>query len=241
MIGDPVEAIAAASYVSSVASNNLVIRMLNGCVDPVFLIDPRTRIVRDCNAAAVAMFGWSRGEFIGANLRKLYAGEEAFLAIGERWPELESKSGIHEEEVLLKGSDGGAISCKLTTLCIFGAKGGPELRVAILHDITEAHIREEMLVRLAARTTELAAELAQLTKHQVPIGKESFTEMGFTERQAQLARYAAIGLTTKEMAFRLGFSESTVKNHFSAMFRKFGISSRIELIGLLSSRHILLK
>jgi DNA-binding NarL/FixJ family response regulator len=98
-----------------------------------------------------------------------------------------------------------------------------------------------MLVRLAVRTTELATELAQLTKHQVPIGKESFTNLGFTERQAQLARYAAIGLTTKEMAFRLGLSESTVKNHFSAMFRKFGISSRIELIGLLSDRHILLK
>jgi PAS domain S-box-containing protein len=241
VIGDPAEAITPASYVSSVASNNLVIRMLHGCVDPVFLIDPRTRIVRDCNPAAVALFGWSRREFIGSNLQKLYPNVEAFIAIGKRLPGLESISGIHEEEVLLKGRDGIAISCKLTTLCIFGPKSEAELRVAILHDITEAQIREDMLVRLAVRTTELATELAQLTKHQVPIGKESFTNLGFTERQAQLARYAAIGLTTKEMAFRLGLSESTVKNHFSAMFRKFGISSRIELIGLLSDRHILLK
>jgi PAS domain S-box-containing protein len=241
VIGDPMEAIAASSYVSSIASNNLVVRMLHGCVDPVFLIDPRTRIVRDCNRAAVALFGWARGELIGGNLRKLYPSEEAFLAIGERLPELEEKSGMHEEEVTLRCRDGAAIACKLTTLCIFGPSSDPELRVAILHDISESRLREEMLVRLAARTSELAAELAQLTKRQVPIGKESFAGMGFTERQAQLARYAAIGLTTKEMAFRLGLSESTVKNHFSAMFRKFGISSRIELIGLLSERHIPLK
>jgi PAS domain S-box-containing protein len=241
VIGDPAEAIATVSYVSSIASNNFVIRMLHGCVDPVFLLDPRTRLVRECNPAAAALFGWSRREFIGADLRKLFPSEEAFLDIGKRLLEFESIAGIHEEEVLLKGLDQSPISCKLTSLCIFGPKGDAELRVAILHDITEAYIREGMLVRLATRTTELAAELTQLTKHQIPIGRESFADMGFTERQAQLARFAAIGLTSKEMAFRLGLSESTVKNHFSAMFRKFSVSSRIELIGLLSDRRILSK
>jgi PAS domain S-box-containing protein len=234
VIGDPMEAMAGTSFVSSIASNNMVLRMLHGCVDPVFLINPATRIVRDCNAAAAAMFGWSRKEFIGDDLRKLYDREEDFLAIGGRLPELESISGMHEEEVLLQGRGGGRISCKLTTLCIFGPEGEPELRVAILHDVTEAQVREELLARLAAKTTELAAELARLTKHQVPIGKGPLLSLGFTDRQSQLVRYAAIGLTTKEMAFRLGISESTVKNHFSAMFRKFGIASRIELIGLLS-------
>jgi PAS domain S-box-containing protein len=241
VIGDPMEAIAATSYVSSIASNNLVIRMLHGCVDPVFLIDPKTRIVRDCNPAAAALFGWSRSELIGASLLKLYPSEEAFRAIGKRIAESESRSGIHEEEISLNGRDGSAISCKLTTLCIFGPKGEAELRVAILHDITEARVREDMLARLATRTTELAAELTQLTKRQVPIGKDSFDGMGFTERQAQLARFAAIGMTSKEIAFRLGLSESTVKNHFSAMFRKFGVSSRIELVALLLERHIRLK
>jgi PAS domain S-box-containing protein len=241
VIGDPAEAIAAVSYVSSIASNNLVIRMLHGSVDPVFLLDPRTRIVRDCNPAAAALFGWSRREFIGANLQKLFPNKEAFLEIGKRLSEFESKAGIHEEEILLKGLDNGPISCKLTSLCIFGPKGNAELRVAMLHDITEAHIREDMLVRLATRSSELAAELTQLTKHQIPIGRESFTDMGFTERQAQLAKYAAIGLTSKEMAYRLGLSESTVKNHFSAMFRKFGVTSRIELIALLSDRRVLPK
>jgi PAS domain S-box-containing protein len=241
IIGDAAAAIPAVAYVSSLASNNLVIRMLNGSVDPVFLIDPGTRIVRDCNLAATALFGWSREELIGSSLRKLYPSEEAFKAIGERWPRLESRSGVHEEELLLMGIDGRAISCKLTTLCIYGPKGDAELRVAILRDITKAHIREDTLIRLAARTTELAVELTQLTKHQIPIGKESLTNLGLTERQAQLARYAAIGMTSKEMAFKLGLSESTVKNHFSAMFRKFGISSRTELIALLSDRHIPLK
>lgn len=241
VIGDQAEAIAAVSYVSSIASNNLVIRMLHGIVDPVFLLDPRTRLVRDVNPAAVALFGWSRREFIGSDLLKLFPSEEAFLEMGKRLQAFESKAGIHEEEVLLKGLDGSPISCKLTSLSIFDLKGDAELRVAILHDITEAHVREDMLARLAARTAELASELSQLTKHQVPIGRDFFTDMGFTERQAQLARYAAIGLTTKEMAFRLGLSESTVKNHFSALFRKFGVSSRVELIGLLSDRRVFSK
>jgi len=241
VIGDAAEAIPTVSYVSSLASNNLVIRVLHGSVDPVFLIDPETRIVRDCNLAATALFGWSRNDLVGSTLRKLYPSEENFAAIGERWPKLESRSGVHEEEILLVSIDGQTISCKLTTLFIYGPKGDAELRIAIFRDITEAHIREDMLARLAARTTELAIELTQLTKHQIPIGKESLMGLGLTERQAQLARYAAIGLTSKEIAFKLGLSESTVKNHFSSMFRKFGIASRIELIALLVDRHIPLK
>lgn len=238
VVGDPAEAIAAVSYVSSVASNNLVIRMLHGSIDPVFLIDPMTRIVRDCNAAAVALFGWSRGELVGKDLQKIFPGEEAFLSMGKRLSEFEASAGIHEEVAVLRGNSKENISCKLTSLCIFGPKGNAELRVAILHDITEEHIREDMLARLAAQSSEFAQELNKLVTHQIPIGRESFTDLGFTERQAQLAKCAAIGLTTNEIALRLGLSESTVKNHFSALFRKFGVSSRTELIALLADRRV---
>ena len=41
VIGDAAEAIPAVSYVSSIASNNLVIRMLSGSVDPVIRGRPR--------------------------------------------------------------------------------------------------------------------------------------------------------------------------------------------------------
>lgn len=241
VIGDPADAIATASYVSSVASNNLVVRMLHGGPDPVFLLDPRTRIVRDCNLAAAALFGWSRDAFIGGDLRKLFPDDESFASAGARAAEFESLAGIHEDELSLRRSDGEPISCKLTSLCIFGAKGDAELRVAVLHDVTEAHIREDMLDALAARSSDLAVELNSLTKHQVPIGMESLAGIGFTESQARLARYAAIGLTTKEMALRLGITESTVKSHFSSMFRKYGVASRVELVALLSERRILEK
>lgn len=41
--------------------------ILGTSLDAVFTIDERGRIV-DVNAAALSMFGWSRDEFLGANI-----------------------------------------------------------------------------------------------------------------------------------------------------------------------------
>ena len=54
-----------------------------------------------------------------------------------------------------------------------------------------------------------------------------------TERQLEVARLAARGLTDREIADELGLSPHTVHTHLRNIFVRLGISSREELPQLL--------
>ena len=54
-----------------------------------------------------------------------------------------------------------------------------------------------------------------------------------TDRQRDLADLAALGLTDKAIAARLGISENTVGNHFRAVFAKLGVRKRSQLVALM--------
>jgi DNA-binding NarL/FixJ family response regulator len=50
-----------------------------------------------------------------------------------------------------------------------------------------------------------------------------------TQREIELVRLVAEGLRNKEVAFRLGITEGTVKIHLHRIYDKLQVSSRIEL------------
>lgn len=49
---------------------------------------------------------------------------------------------------------------------------------------------------------------------------------GLSAREAQVLRLAATGLANKQIARRLGISESTVKVHLGSVFRRIGVTDR---------------
>lgn len=51
-----------------------------------------------------------------------------------------------------------------------------------------------------------------------------------TERQFDVAQFAAAGLTNPQIANKLAISQNTVKVHLTAVFTKMGIGTRSELI-----------
>ena len=53
---------------------------------------------------------------------------------------------------------------------------------------------------------------------------------GLSERERDVVRRLAEGLTNKEIADRLGISQHTVKNYMFRIFEKLGVSSRVELL-----------
>ena len=57
-----------------------------------------------------------------------------------------------------------------------------------------------------------------------------------TMRELQVVRFAALGKTNKVIATELGLSEHTVKNYLFRAFEKLGVSSRVELLFLLTMR-----
>lgn len=63
------------------------------------------------------------------------------------------------------------------------------------------------------------------------IARDPATPTGpsLTERETEILRYVAKGLTAKQIAARLSLSHRTVENHVQATFRKLQIGNRVEL------------
>lgn len=58
-----------------------------------------------------------------------------------------------------------------------------------------------------------------------------------TSREREIAFYVAEGSTNKRIAKHLGVSDLTIKAHLTVVFRKLGVSSRVQLALMLSSQH----
>lgn len=57
-----------------------------------------------------------------------------------------------------------------------------------------------------------------------------------TEREAQVARHAALGHSNKLIAYELGLSPSTVATHLRSAMEKLGVTHRLELIRAVRAR-----
>lgn len=85
--------------------------------------------------------------------------------------------------------------------------------------------KEDELV-LAIRTIHRGARYVS-----PPVGAkllEAANGRSLTERERQVLRLLAQGLSNKEIAFQVNVSESTVKTHVAAVIEKLGVGSRTE-------------
>jgi DNA-binding NarL/FixJ family response regulator len=83
-------------------------------------------------------------------------------------------------------------------------------------------------VQIAAALHAAAADLIVMA----PEGTVAQPTSGLTARETEVLRMIAEGLANKEIAWRLGISEHTVKFHVSALLGKLGAGTRAEAIGL---------
>jgi DNA-binding NarL/FixJ family response regulator len=92
---------------------------------------------------------------------------------------------------------------------------------------------------LAEGLSTASAGLAALLLARIPASASSQNLNGvedglspdpLTERETDVLRQAAEGLTNKQIALVLGISEHTVKFHISAIYAKLGVSNRAEAV-----------
>lgn len=83
----------------------------------------------------------------------------------------------------------------------------------------------ESELEAALAPTVLAVRAGQIC---VPRVVERRDAPAFSERESEVLELVARGFRNAEIAERLGLSESTVKGHVSAAFRKLGVSTRRE-------------
>jgi DNA-binding NarL/FixJ family response regulator len=75
-------------------------------------------------------------------------------------------------------------------------------------------------------TGTLLDELRRLANLQ---GAERYPSLNaLTEKEVEIIRYVALGLSNREIAAKLAYSEKTVKNYLSVIFQKLGIRDRTQ-------------
>jgi DNA-binding CsgD family transcriptional regulator len=60
--------------------------------------------------------------------------------------------------------------------------------------------------------------------------------VALTPREMEVARLAADGMSSRELAERLGISVRTVDNHLGTVYAKLGVSTREELPSVIGTR-----
>jgi NarL family two-component system response regulator YdfI len=93
-------------------------------------------------------------------------------------------------------------------------------------------------IRAAARgETLLSPETMLRLLHQVEKPQRpSNDDASLTEREQQVLKAVALGERSKEVAFKLGISERTVKAHLASIYNKLGVDSRAAAIAIAAQK-----
>lgn len=225
-------------------SNGLAARILQGLAAPVFIVDCPSRAVVECNEAAISLLGFRREEIVGRRLFDYAPSLEErsrFKTLLKRADEAYSKAGFFKERIDVPRKAARPISCDCVSLPIFGPEGAIALKIFILFDRAAEDEREAAIVDLAEGARLLSFKLAELAQNRATGTRaRRLSDLGLTKRQVEIACLIAQGASSKEIGFRLGITDSTVKNHAAQIFRKLGVKTRILFMRFLADEHILL-
>jgi len=108
-------------------------------------------------------------------------------------------------------------------------------REALSPDAAAAELRDE--VRAGRMDDEAVRAVLSAAGHRVPRRRKG--PAGLTEREVEVLRLAARGLTNKDIAGVLFISPKTVANHIEHIYAKIGASTRA-MAGLYAAKHGLL-
>ncbi|MGA8016879.1 MAG: helix-turn-helix transcriptional regulator, partial [Candidatus Dormiibacterota bacterium] len=98
----------------------------------------------------------------------------------------------------------------------------------------EAHQQAGRAGRARAPLLRSAALLSQCQGSRSPILDRLATGGALTDRELQVARVAARGTSSAEIAVQLGLSVRTIENHLQQAYSKLGVRSRAELSAVLN-------
>jgi len=113
-----------------------------------------------------------------------------------------------------------------------GARGycDREIDASLLEKATEVVLRGEIWVgrKLIPHLLEELTLLTEQQRRQAPGNSDDRLEK-ITPRERQIVELLSGGASNKEIAKRLSVTERTVKAHLTAIFRKLGLSGRLQL------------
>ncbi|MGW8225825.1 MAG: response regulator transcription factor [Anaerolineales bacterium] len=130
---------------------------------------------------------------------------------------------FNEDEMMLRGLQAGAR----------GYLPKDTDRQTLLNTITAA-ARGETLLK-----PEILSRVLALQQDSSSAAATSNQESILTSREREVLRAAALGERNKEIAYKLGISERTVKAHLSSIYNKLGVDSRAAAVAVAAQSGLL--
>jgi len=119
-----------------IESKRLLAKIVNNLKECVILVEPGTRKIKDCNQAAVDLFGYSRQELIGSSTRIIHIDEEHFQEFDEIGATALEHNNFFQTEYRLRRKNGEIFDSDHTVTFVTDNHGVTEVAVSVVRDIS---------------------------------------------------------------------------------------------------------
>jgi PAS domain S-box-containing protein len=128
--------------------------------DALFIITSESRLIVDCNPAAIKLFGYSRDELVGKSVRLLHVDDAACAHFGElAVPAIREKGYLHIPAFHMKRKNGEVFPTQHSVMPLYDEEGLMIRWVSVMRDITEETRTGGKLEQYRGKLRKLAAEL----------------------------------------------------------------------------------
>lgn len=124
-------------------------------------------------------------------------------------------------------------------LMIRGLQSGA--RGYLLKDSSRENLIDAIQAAAKGETLLKPEILARVLSSKTLVKKEttSQTDSVLTERELEILQLASLGERNKEIAYKLGITERTVKAHLQSIYQKFGVDSRAAAVAIATQKGLL--
>lgn len=154
-------------------SRQLLENVFESLEESVILVEPETRIIKNCNEATEKIFGYKKDELIGKSTRILHVDEEHYQEFNELGRNSLSKEGVFETEFKMKKKNGEIFQTENTVKLVY-VDGEVERVVSVVRDITERKNYERELKERQKRLLR-SQEIAHIGDWELDLEKGEIT------------------------------------------------------------------
>ena len=118
-------------------------------------------------------------------------------------------------------------------IAVLGTSDAPDLQTPIAGVVIDESLLHELrdvsVADFVAMVKSLSAMPPAPSRHLQPVPSGSDMRVLLSERELQVVRLVAEGLSNKEISIRLKLSDKTVKNHISHILAKMQLTARTQV------------
>ncbi len=181
---------------------------------------------------------WERNERLFAAFTLLSSvelhHETARLATAAEWVDTIDGELLHARLAFLTARNRRDAQAMLALPARLQASGSPGLAVLAFRLVAEWSREEGNTEAAAEADTRREAFVASLGAHPCDTVRFSAVAVNLTDREREIGRLVAQGLTNPQIAAQLVLSVRTVESHLHRIMRKTAVANRSELAGLMS-------